>query len=100
MIAKDRGPSVKDDDQYDGLPRKGMSRSHVAGIAITPGALKKGGKNSGGGSSSRQSYKRRALAGGRGSRKRRVLLVNIVKPGFGLACAGRGQSTPARGKGL
>jgi hypothetical protein len=84
----DRSPSVKDDNQYDGLPRKGMSEFHAAGIANTPGASKKGGRNSGVGSSSSQSSKRRALAGAAASAERSSF--DIVKPGFGLACAGRG----------
>ena len=48
-MAKDHGPSVKDDKQYEGLRKKGMSKSRAAAIANTPGASKKGGKNSSGG---------------------------------------------------
>jgi hypothetical protein len=48
-MAKDHGPSVKDDKQYEGLRKKGMSKERAAKIANTPGASKKGGKNSGGG---------------------------------------------------
>ena len=99
-MAKDRSPSVKDDKQYEGLHRKGVSKSDAAGIANTPGASKKGGKNSGGGSSG-QSSKRDALAGAAvAAASAECFSLNSVKPGFGLACAGRGQSTPARGKGL
>jgi hypothetical protein len=46
-MAKDHGPSVKDDKQYEGLRKKGMSKERAAKIANTPGASKKGGKNSG-----------------------------------------------------
>jgi hypothetical protein len=48
-MAKDHGPSVKNDKQYEGLRKKGMSKERAAKIANTPGASKKGGKNSGGG---------------------------------------------------
>lgn len=45
-MAKDHGPSVKDDKQYEGLRKKGMSKERAAKIANSPGAEKKGGKNS------------------------------------------------------
>ena len=48
-MAKDHGSSVKDDKQYEGLRKKGMSKERAAKIANTPGASKKGGKKSGGG---------------------------------------------------
>ena len=55
-MAKDHGSSVKDDKQYEGLRKKGMSKSRAAAIANTPGASSKGGKKSGsGGGSSRSS---------------------------------------------
>lgn len=57
-MAKDHGPSVKNDKQYEGLREKGMSKSRAAAIANTPDASKKGGKNShsgGSGQSSRSS---------------------------------------------
>jgi hypothetical protein len=47
-MAKDHGSSVKNDKQYEGLKKKGMSKERAAKIANTPGASKKGGKNSGG----------------------------------------------------
>ena len=56
-MAKDHGPSVKDDKQYEGLRRKGMSKSRAAAIANTPDASSKGGKRSGSGASSSQSQK-------------------------------------------
>ncbi len=49
-MAKDHGPSVKNDKQYEGLKKKGMSKERAAKIANTPGASKKGGKKSKGGS--------------------------------------------------
>jgi len=45
-MAKDHGPSIKDDKQYEGLRKKGMSKSRAAAIANTPDAEKKGGKRS------------------------------------------------------
>lgn len=45
-MAKDHGSSVKDDNQYEGLRKKGMSKERAAKIANTPGASKKGGKKS------------------------------------------------------
>ncbi|KUH66286.1 hypothetical protein AU184_00385 [Mycolicibacterium novocastrense] len=47
-MAKDHGSSVKNDKQYEGLRKKGMSKSRAAAIANTPDASKKGGKKSGG----------------------------------------------------
>jgi hypothetical protein len=49
-MAKDHGSSVKDDKQYEGLRKKGMSKERAAKIANTQGASKKGGKQSKGGS--------------------------------------------------
>jgi hypothetical protein len=49
-MAKDHGPSVKSDKQYEGLRKKGMSKERAAKIANTPGASKKGGKQPTGGS--------------------------------------------------
>ena len=54
-MAKDHGPSVKDDKQYEGLRKKGMSKSRAAAIANTPDASSKGGKSSGSGRSSKSS---------------------------------------------
>ena len=54
-MAKDHGPSVKNDKQYEGLRKKGMSKERAAKIANTPDASKKGGKKSGGGGKSRSS---------------------------------------------
>jgi len=45
-MAKDHGPSVKNDKQYEGLRKKGMSKARAAKIANTPNASKKGGKKS------------------------------------------------------
>jgi hypothetical protein len=48
-MAKDHGPSIKNDKQYEGLRKKGMSKERAAKIANTPGASKKGGQKSGSG---------------------------------------------------
>ena len=42
---------MKDDKQYEGLRKKGMSKERAAKIANTPDASQKGGKRSGGGGS-------------------------------------------------
>jgi hypothetical protein len=42
LMAKDHGSSVKDDKQYEGLRKKGMSKERAAKIANAPGASKKG----------------------------------------------------------
>lgn len=46
-MAKDHGPSVKDDEQYERLREQGMSKEKAARIANTPReeAGKKGGKS-------------------------------------------------------
>ena len=54
-MAKDHGPSVKDDKQYEGLRKKGMSKERAAKIANTPNASEKGGKSSHSGGSSKSS---------------------------------------------
>jgi hypothetical protein len=48
-MARDHGPSVKDDKQYEGLRRKGMSKERAAKIANTPSASSRGGRASGSG---------------------------------------------------
>ena len=44
-MAKDHGPQIKDDEQYEALRKKGMSKEKAARIANTPSskAGKKGG---------------------------------------------------------
>jgi hypothetical protein len=66
-MARDHGPSVKDDKQYEGLRKKGMSKQRAASIANSPGAPKRGGKKSGRGSGGSKSQKR--AAGREGGRK-------------------------------
>ncbi|HEX2104457.1 MAG TPA: hypothetical protein VHF51_12455 [Solirubrobacteraceae bacterium] len=74
-MAKDHGSSVKNDKQYEGLRKKGMSKERAAKIANTPNASKKGGKSSGGGGSSGGgkssggSKSQKAAAGRKGGKK-------------------------------
>ena len=41
-MAKDHGPSVKDDKQYEGLRKKGMSKQRAASIANSPNRVEQG----------------------------------------------------------
>jgi hypothetical protein len=68
-MAKNHGPSVKDDKQYEGLREKGMSKERAAQIANTPNASSKGGKNSHKGGSSQSS--RSSGPGSGGNRKQK-----------------------------
>jgi hypothetical protein len=70
-MAKDHGPSVKDDKQYEGLRKQGMSKSRAAAIANSPGASSKGGKRSGSGGGSSQS-KRSSGSGSGGNRAQKA----------------------------
>lgn len=69
-VAKDHGPSVKNDKQYEGLRKKGMSKQRAASIANSPESSKKGGEKSGKGSGGSKSQKRAAgREGGKNSGK-------------------------------
>jgi hypothetical protein len=48
-MAKDHAPSIKNDKQYEGLRKKGMSKERAARIANSPGSSSRGGKSSGSG---------------------------------------------------
>jgi len=50
----DKRPSVKNEDQYEALRDKGMSKDRAARIANSPDASKRGGERSGSGGSSSQ----------------------------------------------
>ena len=54
-MAKDHGSSVKNDKQYEGLRKKGMSKGRAAAISNSEGSSSRGGKKSGSGSSSKSS---------------------------------------------
>jgi hypothetical protein len=74
-MAKDHGPSIKDDKQYEGLRKKGMSKERAAKIANTPNASSKGGKSSGSGTRRRAASQggtraQKAAAGRKGAAKR------------------------------
>ncbi|MFC7357653.1 Rho termination factor N-terminal domain-containing protein [Jejudonia soesokkakensis] len=43
-MAKNHGPSIKNDEQYEALRNKGMSKEKAARIANTKDSGKKGGK--------------------------------------------------------
>ena len=46
-MAKDHGPSVKDDKQYEGRRKRGMSKQRAARIANAPkSSQRKGGEKS------------------------------------------------------
>lgn len=73
-MAKDHGPSVKDDKRYEGLRKKGMSRERAAKIANSPGSSKRGGESSGGGTRRRATSQgatkaQKAAAGRKGGSK-------------------------------
>jgi hypothetical protein len=69
-VAKDHGSSVKNDKQYEGLKKKGMSKERAAKIANTSNASSKGGKNSsGGGGGGGGSKSQKAEAGRKGGKK-------------------------------
>jgi hypothetical protein len=68
-MAKDHGSSVKDDKQYEGLRKKGMSKERAAKIANTPNASQKGGKRSGGSSGSGGSKQGQRKGGRKGGKK-------------------------------
>ena len=46
-------PSVKNEKQYEGLKKKGMSKQRAARIANSPGSSSRGGKKSGSGARSK-----------------------------------------------
>ena len=52
-----KSANVKNEKQYEGLKKKGMSKQRAAKIANSPGASSRGGKNSGSGSSSKSNSK-------------------------------------------
>jgi hypothetical protein len=71
QMAKDHGSSVKNDKQYEGLRKKGMSKGRVAAISNARGSSSRGGKKSGGGSSSGSSggsKSQKAAAGRKGGK--------------------------------
>ena len=43
-MAKDHGPSIKNDEQYEELRKEGMSKGKAARIANDPNSGEKGGK--------------------------------------------------------
>lgn len=45
-MTKDHGSSIKNDKQYEGLRKKGMSKARAAKIANSKGASHRGGEDS------------------------------------------------------
>jgi hypothetical protein len=73
-MTEDHGPSVKDDKQYEGLRKKGMSKERAARIANSPGSSERGGKSSGSGTKRRATSQggtkaQKAAAGKKGGEK-------------------------------
>lgn len=74
-VTKDHGPSIKNDKQYEGLRKKGMSKSRAAAISNSEGASSRGGKKSHTGGRSTTASKaggtkaQKAAAGRRGGKK-------------------------------
>jgi hypothetical protein len=73
-MAKDHGPSVKNDKQYEGLRKKGMSKERAAKIANSEGSSSRGGKASGSGKTKSNSSQggtkaQKAAAGRKGGKK-------------------------------
>jgi hypothetical protein len=56
-MTKDHGSSVKNDKQYEGLRKKGMSKGRAAAIANSPGSSSRGSKKSHSGGRSTTSSK-------------------------------------------
>jgi hypothetical protein len=68
-VAKDHGSSVKNDKQYEGLRKKGMSKERAAKISNTPNASKKGGQGGSQGSGGGGTKKQKSQAGKKGGKK-------------------------------
>ena len=71
-MAKDHGPSIKDDEQYEKLRQKGESKQKAARIANTSrsGAAKRGGKSGSYEDWSKKDLQKRAGEIGIGGRSR------------------------------
>ena len=54
IVVPSKSANVKNEDQYEALKDKGMSKERAARIANSPGASKRGGKQSGSGGDSSQ----------------------------------------------
>jgi hypothetical protein len=73
-MAKDHGSSVKNDKQYEGLRKKGMSKERAARISNSEGSSSRGGKASGSGKRNTNSSQggtkaQKAAAGRKGGKK-------------------------------
>jgi hypothetical protein len=73
-MAKDHGSSIKNDEQYEGLRDKGMSKERAARIANSEGSSSRGGRASGSGKRNTDSSQggtkaQKAAAGRKGGKK-------------------------------
>ncbi len=68
-MARDHGPSIKDDKQYEGLREKGFSKERAARIANTPNASQRGGEHSHSGGSSQSKRSSGSGSGGNHAQK-------------------------------
>ena len=94
-MAKDHGPSVKNDKQYEGLRKKGMSKSRAAAISNSPGSSSRGGKSSG----SSQSRKSSGSGSGAGAMTVTELRREAAKLGIdGRSKMGKAQLIRAVGQ--
>ena len=85
-MAKDHGPSIKDDKQYEALRDKGMSKERAARIANDPDSSEKGGKASGSGKRNTDSSQggtkaQKAAAGRKGGKASQQQLAVDTAPG-------------------
>ena len=71
-MAKDHGSSIKNDKQYEGLRKKGMSKSRAAAISNAEGSSSKGGKRSHGGGSNQGRKSSGSGSGGNRAQKQRA----------------------------
>src|SRR5436305_14743137 len=72
VVATDHGPSVKNDKQYEGLRKRGMSKSRAAAISNSPGSSSRGGKQRGRGGGSSPSRHRSGSGSGRNRAQNRA----------------------------
>src|SRR5215207_5839793 len=79
-MAKDHGPSVRNDKQYEGLRKKGMSKSRAAAISNSPGSSSRGGKKSGSGGGSSRSRKSSGSGSGGIAPRRRQPAARAARP--------------------
>jgi hypothetical protein len=95
-MAKDHGPSAKNDKQYEGLRKRGMSKQRAASIANSPSSSSKGGKKSSKGRGGSKSQKR---AAGR-TRGRPQVAIEVLDTANQSGSAGSRLVSPAGSSGM